>query len=145
MNSEKEIVTCPSEEVEGMKRRAGEIPEHPLQNVSTLSLGGALWASAQRLHVSLLCCQLVCRVFFFILLFVYLFRFDYLWASLVVQMVKNLPATQETWVRSMSWEDPLEKGTATHSSILAWRIPMDRGASWTTVHGVAKSWAWLSD
>ena len=42
MNSEKEILTCPSEEVEGMKRRAGEIPEHPLQNVSTLSLGGAL-------------------------------------------------------------------------------------------------------
>ena len=38
-------------------------------------------------------------------------------------MVKNLPATQETWVRSLGWEDPLEKGTATHSSILAWRIP----------------------
>ena len=40
----------------------------------------------------------------------------------------------ETWVRSLGWEDPLEKGKATHSSILAWRIP------WTTVHGVAKSW-----
>ena len=44
-------------------------------------------------------------------------------ASLVAQMVKNLPAIQETWVRSLSQEDPLEEGTATHSSILAWRIP----------------------
>ena len=41
----------------------------------------------------------------------------------VAQMVKNLPATQETWVQSLGWEDPLEKGMATHSSILAWRIP----------------------
>ena len=44
-------------------------------------------------------------------------------ASLVAQMVKNLPAMWETWVRPLSWEDPLKKGTATHSSILAWRIP----------------------
>ena len=43
-------------------------------------------------------------------------------ASLVVQLVKNLPATWETWVRSLGWEDHLEKGKATHSSILAWRI-----------------------
>ena len=48
---------------------------------------------------------------------------QYSWASLVAQLVKNLPAMQETWVRSLSWEDPLEKGKATHSSILAWRIP----------------------
>ena len=48
---------------------------------------------------------------------------------LVAQIVKNLPATQETQVRSLSWEDPLEKGMATHSSILAWRI------SWTEQHG----------
>ena len=47
----------------------------------------------------------------------------FFWASLVVQMVKNPPAMWETWVRSLGWEDPLEKGTATHSSILAWRIP----------------------
>ena len=53
---------------------------------------------------------------------------QYSWASLVAQMVKNLPAMWETWVRSMGWEDPLEEGTATHSSILAWRIPMERGA-----------------
>ena len=45
------------------------------------------------------------------------------WASLVAQVVKNPPAIQETWVRSLSWEDPLEEGMATHSSILAWRIP----------------------
>ena len=44
-------------------------------------------------------------------------------ASPVAQQVKNLPAMRETWVRSLSWEDPLEKGKATHSSILAWRIP----------------------
>ena len=45
------------------------------------------------------------------------------WASLVAQLVKNPPAMQETWVQSLVWEDPLEKGKATHSSILAWRIP----------------------
>ena len=49
-------------------------------------------------------------------------------ASLVAQMVKNPPAMQETWIRSLGWEDPLEKGMATLSSILAWRIPIDRGA-----------------
>ena len=45
------------------------------------------------------------------------------WASLVAQTVKNLPAKQDTWVRSLGWEDPLEKRTATHPSILAWKIP----------------------
>ena len=45
------------------------------------------------------------------------------WASLVAQMVKNLPMLWETWVQSLGWEDPLENGTATHSGILAWRIP----------------------
>ena len=54
-------------------------------------------------------------------------------------MVKNLPAMQETLVQSLGCEDPLKEGMAAHSSILAWRIPMDRGAWWTTVHGVAKS------
>ena len=49
-------------------------------------------------------------------------------SSLVTQMVKKLPAMQETWVRSLGWEDPLEEGMATHSSILAWRISMNRGA-----------------
>ena len=48
---------------------------------------------------------------------------QYSWASLVAQLVKNLPAMWETWVQSLGWEDPLEKGKATHSSILAWRIP----------------------
>ena len=61
------------------------------------------------------------------------------WASLVTQLVKNLPTVQKTWVRSLGWEDPLEEGMATHSSILAWRILLDRGAWWATVHGVTKS------
>ena len=60
------------------------------------------------------------------------------WASLVAQTVKNLPAMWKTWVRSLSWEDLLEEGMATHSSVLAWRIPMDRGA-WAIVHGVTES------
>jgi len=48
---------------------------------------------------------------------------QYSWASLVAQLVKNPPAVLETWVRSLGWEDPPEKEKATHSSILAWRIP----------------------
>ena len=55
------------------------------------------------------------------------------------QLVKNLLAVQETQVQFQDWEDPLEKGMATHSSILAWRVPVDRGAWGTAVHGVAKS------
>ena len=51
------------------------------------------------------------------------YPFRYSWASLVAQLVKNPPAMWETWVGSRGWEDPLEKGKATHSSILAWRIP----------------------
>ena len=45
----------------------------------------------------------------------------------------------ETWVRSLGWEDPLEEGMAVHYSILAWRIPMNKGAWWAVVHGVGKS------
>ena len=68
---------------------------------------------------------------------------QYSWASLVVQMEKNLPSMLETWVRSLGWGDPLEKGTATHSSILAWRIP------WTEETARLQSfwfqsWKWLS-
>ena len=58
-------------------------------------------------------------------------------------MVKNLPLMWETWVQSLGWEDPLEEGLETHSSILAWRILMDRGAwrgaGWARILGVAKS------
>ena len=61
---------------------------------------------------------------------------QYSWVSLVAQLVKNLPAMRETWVRSLGWEDPLAEGKATHSSILAWRIP------W--VCEVTKSWTRLS-
>ena len=87
------------------------------------------------------------------------------WASLVTQLVKKSPAMQDTWVQSLGWEGPLEKGMSTHSSILAWKIPYspwgqgydnslqysclenpkDRGAWQSTVHGVTKSWARLSD
>ena len=59
---------------------------------------------------------------------------QYSWASLVAQTVENLPAMQETWVRSLGWEDLLEEGMATHSSILAWRIPWTEGPG-----GVTKS------
>ena len=62
------------------------------------------------------------------------------WAYLVAQTVKNPPVVWGTWVRSLGWEDSLEEDMATHSSILTWRIPMDRGAWWATVYGVTKSW-----
>ena len=61
------------------------------------------------------------------------------WTFLVAQLVKNLPTMQETWVLSLGWEDPLENEMATHSNILAWEIPMNRGAWRATVHGVEKS------
>ena len=56
----------------------------------------------------------------------------------MVEFVKTLPAMQETWVRSLGREDPLEKEMATHSSVLAWENPTDRGAWWATVHGVIR-------
>ena len=63
---------------------------------------------------------------------------QYSWASLVAQLVKNLPAMRETWVQSLDLEDPLEKGKTTHSSILAWRIP------WTIKSmGLTNSQTWL--
>ena len=61
------------------------------------------------------------------------------WASPAAQLVKNLPAMRKTWVRSLDWEDPLEEGMAAHSTILAWRIPMDREAWQAAVHEVRKS------
>ena len=63
----------------------------------------------------------------------------------MAQKVKNLPAMRETWVRSLGWADPLEEGMTTCSSILAWRIPTDRGAWRAMVPGVTKSWTQLSD
>ena len=60
-------------------------------------------------------------------------------------MVKSLPVVQETWVRYLGWEDPLEENMTTHSSILGWRNPMDRGAWQAIVHGVAKSRTRLRD
>ena len=70
----------------------------------------------------------------------------------MAQTVKNLPTVQETWVPFQGWEDTLEKvmdsfsrNSQEYSSILAWRIPMDRGTWWATVHGVEKSQTQLSD
>ena len=74
--------------------------------------------------------------------FLYILNIDSLVAqraSPVAQTVKNLPAMLETWIQYLGQEDSLEKEMAIHSSILAWRIPMDRGAWWTTVREVAKS------
>ena len=69
----------------------------------------------------------------------FLVVFSLLGAFLVAQTVKNLPAVQETWVQSLSQEDPLEEGMATHSSVFAWRIPWTEEPGGATVHGVAKS------
>ena len=59
--------------------------------------------------------------------------------SVVAQTVKRLPTMQETRVQSLGWEDPLEKEVATHSTILAWRIPVDKGAWWAAIYGVMKN------
>ena len=67
------------------------------------------------------------------------------WTSLVAQTIKSLPAMQETQVQSLGQEDLLEKGMATHSSILAWKNCIGSGAWWATVHRVAKSRTRLSD
>ena len=66
-------------------------------------------------------------------------------ASLLAQTVKNPPAMWETWVQTLGWKDALEEGMATHSRVLSWRIPMDRGAWQVTVHGVTKSGTRLSN
>ena len=65
---------------------------------------------------------------------------QYSWASLVAQLVKNLPVMRETWVQSLGWEDPLEKGMAPHSCILAWRIPWTVYSPWGH-----KEWTQLRD
>jgi len=62
------------------------------------------------------------------------------WTSLVAQRVKNPPAMRETWVQSLDWDDPLEEAIATHSSILAWRIPMDRGLQCMGLQRVGHDW-----
>ena len=64
-------------------------------------------------------------------------------ASLVAQTVKNPPAMQKTWVRSLGWDDPLAEGMSTHSSIIAWRIPTNRGA-WQAIV-LTWTWIWMFD
>ena len=73
------------------------------------------------------------------------YKYSYDWASLVSQTVKNPPAMQETWVLFLGQEDLMEEGMATHSCILAWRIPVKRVAWWTRANVVTKSWTRLSD
>ena len=70
----------------------------------------------------------VVQLYTYLDLFFFKFFFHLGWASLVAQTVKRLSAMQETWVRSLGWEDPLEEHMGTHSSILAWKIPMNIGA-----------------
>ena len=106
---------------------------------NSLCLSVRVWFSLQCSHFSVFLYSslfspsvfLHCSLYHFLFsslcltLFLYLLSLLHLppWASLVAQLVKNLPPMQETWVGSLSWKDPLEKGKATHSSILAWRIP----------------------
>ena len=71
--------------------------------------------------------------------------FQRVWASQVAQAVKSLPMMQKIWVRCLGQEDPLEKGMATHSSSLAWRIPWTEEPGGLTVHVVTKSWTRMSD
>ena len=73
------------------------------------------------------------------------YPFQYPRASLVAQLVKNLPAMQETWVWSLCWEDPLGKGNATHPSILAWKIPWTEESGGLESMGFTKTQIWLSD
>ena len=69
--------------------------------------------------------------------------FKWYWFISHSSVVKNSAAVQKTWVQSLGWEDPLEEGMASHSQYCRLENPMDRGAWWATVHGVAKSWTWL--
>ena len=73
------------------------------------------------------------------------YSLQYSWASLMAQTVKNTPALQETWVPSLGWEDPLEQGKATHSSVLTWKIPWtEEPARLHTIHGIAEGGTRLS-
>ena len=107
-----------------------------LENYQYLFLSSSLILSSTLCNLADVC---IVFTFFERLIFV---RYG-TWGSLVAQTVKNPPAMQETWVQSLSWEDPLEEEMATHSSIFAWRIPTDRGPWWATVHGVTQSWTRL--
>ena len=69
------------------------------------------------------------------------YSLQYSWASLITQMVKNLPAVRETWVRFLGCEDPIKEGMATHSSILAGDIPWTEQPDQAIVQGIAKNWA----
>ena len=72
------------------------------------------------------------------------YPFQYSWTSLMDNTIKNMPSMWETWAQSLGWEDPLKESLAIYSSILAWKILINRGAWWATVHGVTKSKTWLT-
>ena len=114
---------------------ANFVPSTALMNFQNKKLSSFYWSNGRPLsvliHSILLLNWIISEL-----------QFSGFGASLVAQMVKNLPTVQETWVWPLGWEDPLEEGIAHHSSILAWRI------SWTeepSVHWVPKSQTRLSD
>ena len=109
-----------------------------VQSPSRVWLFATPWTAARQASLSLTYTYMYTRIY------IYVYTYTYTWASLVAQMVKNLPAMWKTWVQSLGWGDLLEKGMATYSSILAWEIPMDRGDWLATVHGVTKSQTRLS-
>ena len=71
---------------------------------------------------------------------IWLIKIFFVWASLLAQLVKNLPAMRETWVSSLGWEDPLEKEMATHSSTLAWKMPWTEEPGRLQPMGSQRSW-----
>ena len=106
------------------------------------SVPGILQARTLEIYRYTVTNKSVCRY-----VYVYALVHTYISPFLMAHQVKNLPVMQETQkirVQFLSWEDPLKEGMATHSSILAWRMPMDKGAWWATVHRVAKSRMLLS-
>ena len=113
-----------------------------LLSPSFLDMWFGVWSNYQSLLFQILLAPLSLLLYLLVFLS-YVTSLQFSHSSLVAQMVKNLPAMQDTGVWSLVWEDPQKEKMATHSSILAWRIPMDRGAWKVTFHGIPKSWTWL--
>ena len=114
---------------------------HLLSNTVNLSLKFILWYNLEKACCFKWIVQMALRSYekFFTPLEYFCNNVHTVWASLVALLVKSLPEMQGLWVWFPSWEDPLEEGMAIHSSILAWRNPMEREAWRATVYGVTKS------